>query len=377
MNGFQRIVHLALVLGATAIPSAVSAQWRVEAQAGQLQYEVAPDMTSTTLGAGLLHATPTTLYGVSVGVPLSREEPLWGALFGSRRLASTGSLRFGIDVAGSAFGYRIEPADGSSLPNLPGGNAEPFTGWGVSAEAMPLVAWSGSRAGLEGRAGAVHFTSGSDGAAGFDRTSFVSDLAASVTPVTGVQLRADASWIVADGEDWRYVGAGLTWSPSVTLWGSIGGWLDSLGDAIQWQAGLSVPLGDRLALRAHASHDAFDPVYATPGRTSWGIGASLLLGEPAGLPEPIPAAYEDGIATVALDADDVGGRPSIAGDFNGWEPQPMTRQGGRWIHRVAVEPGVYNYAFVDEDGDWFVPEDTPGRRDDGMGGWVAVLVVSE
>jgi len=46
-----------------------------------------------------------------------------------------------------------------------------------------------------------------------------------------------------------------------------------------------------------------------------------------------------------------------------------------WIHRVALEPGVYNYAFVDEAGTWFVPEDTPGRRSDGMGGWVAVLVV--
>ena len=29
---------------------------------------------------------------------------------------------------------------------------------------------------------------------------------------------------------------------------------------------------------------------------------------------------------------------------------------------------MYHYAFVAEDGTWFVPESVPGRQDDGMGG---------
>ncbi|HEY8485417.1 MAG TPA: hypothetical protein VIL13_12465 [Longimicrobiales bacterium] len=42
---------------------------------------------------------------------------------------------------------------------------------------------------------------------------------------------------------------------------------------------------------------------------------------------------------------------------------------------MKVAPGVYHYAFVTADGKWFVPESVPGRKDDGMGGHVAVLVV--
>ena len=44
--------------------------------------------------------------------------------------------------------------------------------------------------------------------------------------------------------------------------------------------------------------------------------------------------------------------------------------------RPELAPGVYHYAFVAEDGTWFVPESVPGRQDDGMGGHTAVLVVS-
>jgi hypothetical protein len=36
---------------------------------------------------------------------------------------------------------------------------------------------------------------------------------------------------------------------------------------------------------------------------------------------------------------------------------------------------VYHYAFRSADGEWFVPASMAGRRDDGMGGHVAMLVV--
>jgi hypothetical protein len=36
---------------------------------------------------------------------------------------------------------------------------------------------------------------------------------------------------------------------------------------------------------------------------------------------------------------------------------------------------VYNYSFVAPDGTWYVPQSVPGRKDDGMGGHVAVLVI--
>ena len=54
----------------------------------------------------------------------------------------------------------------------------------------------------------------------------------------------------------------------------------------------------------------------------------------------------------------------------------MLREGEYWVVRLPLTAGVYHYAFRSSTGDWFVPTSTAGRRDDGMGGYVAVLVVS-
>jgi len=45
------------------------------------------------------------------------------------------------------------------------------------------------------------------------------------------------------------------------------------------------------------------------------------------------------------------------------------------VIRVPLTAGVYHYAFRSAGGEWFVPASVVGRRDDGMGGHVAVLVV--
>ena len=54
----------------------------------------------------------------------------------------------------------------------------------------------------------------------------------------------------------------------------------------------------------------------------------------------------------------------------------MEREGDEWVVRLPLAPGAYRYAFRSATGEWFVPSSTPGRRDDGMGGHVAVLMVS-
>jgi hypothetical protein len=90
----------------------------------------------------------------------------------------------------------------------------------------------------------------------------------------------------------------------------------------------------------------------------------------------VPARTSDGRAAIVLPAREAKGAPAIAGDFTGWKPVPMRREGSHWIWDGALAPGVYHYAFVAPDGTWFVPESVPGRQKDGMGGWTAVLVVS-
>ena len=102
---------------------------------------------------------------------------------------------------------------------------------------------------------------------------------------------------------------------------------------------------------------------------------SVLLGRAKVITPPVPASYTGGNALIRLPVSASKTAPSIAGDFNAWKPAPMQRDGNQWTFTVAVQPGVYHYAFVSSTGEWFVPESVPGRKDDGMGGHVAVLVV--
>jgi hypothetical protein len=90
---------------------------------------------------------------------------------------------------------------------------------------------------------------------------------------------------------------------------------------------------------------------------------------------PVPARYDDGVATILLNADQAVGAVLVAGDFNDWKAEPMMIHGGEWTFRIHLRPGVYYYSFVSPEGTWFVPESVPGRKPDGFGGFVAVLVV--
>jgi hypothetical protein len=124
-----------------------------------------------------------------------------------------------------------------------------------------------------------------------------------------------------------------------------------------------------VALEA-ARHDAFDPLYLsrqTPEkvcRCVW--GARHFVAPPGG--------GVDGRATIRSPYPRRAGGLA-RGDFNDWKPAPMQRSGDHWTYVVAIGPGVYNYAFVTTGGEWFVPESVAGRKSDGMGGHVAVLVV--
>jgi len=354
-----------------------AAQWRFDVQAGRLQYDGAPDAVATSLALALTRSTPVSSFGVSTGVPFGSEEPLWAALHGYRRLGAGTGVRFGVDLSGNAFGYRIASPDSSELPLLDR-DAEAVTGWGAAAEVMPFVAAGAGMFSAELRAGGVAVTTSRSGAESFDRTAFVADGSLAASPLLSLTARVDARWVGVEEGAFPWAGLALVWSPGPTLWASVGRWFDDTVESVSWDAGASLPLGERVALTFNGRHDPIDPVYDTPARTTWGGGVTIWLGDaPRGVAQPVPASYENGVASIVLADDDFEGTPSVAGDFNDWTPQPMTREGGRWVLRIPLGPGVYNYAFVDAAGNWFVPEDTPGRRSDGMGGHVAVLVVSE
>lgn len=363
--------------------SPAGAQWRAELQAGRLQYDAAPDAVTTSLAGGLSWSTASSAAAVSVGVPFTGEEPIWGAIQGNRRVAlggsSAGVVAFGLDLGGDGFGYHLSTPDTSRLvPLLIGSDAAPITGWGAAGEIMPFVGFDGNRFDVEARAGVVSFISDGTRIDALHRTAFVADAYVQPSPWNRLTVRADARWVSAVEGGFPFAGVTLLWDGPFAIWGSVGRWFDDAVEATSWRAGASLPLGSRIALVVNGEHEEIDPVYATPGRTTWGAGVRVRLGTlPEDIPEPVPAAYVDGIATVRVDDDDIDGVPRIAGDFNDWTPEPMTRDPGSdsWLFRTPLEPGVYHFAFVDAAGNWFVPEETPGRRSDGMGGYVAVLVV--
>lgn len=376
----MRILLLAL---AVATPGAAAAQqWTAEGRVGRLDFRLsptgAPPATSFALGLGF--AAEDVRFHIGAGVPLGEEDPLWGAVdLRNRPSVDVGALTIGLEAAGQAFVQRY-----TKNVEVPGGPLQPPTvgeeaayGWGVAAQAVPFVAVRAGAVGAEARAGASFYRNALDDLSA-SRTVGLGELRLIAAPSEAVAFTADARHFVASEGSWTFAGVGtLVALPGVELWGNVGRWLDDSVTTTPWSAGAAMRLAERVDLLLEGREDALDPLYGSAPRRSWSAALRVRLSGPPALPEPVPASYEDGTAMIVLPAVDSPEAPRIAGDFNSWTPEPMERRGDRWVWRGRVEPGVYEYAFVDARGEWFVPESIPGRKDDGMGGWVALLVVEE
>ena len=66
------------------------------------------------------------------------------------------------------------------------------------------------------------------------------------------------------------------------------------------------------------------------------------------------------------------GQVQVAGDFNGWRPEPLRREGDRWAARLRLPPGRYAYMYV-VDGRWTSDPEAHSFRDDEFGRQNAVL----
>jgi len=191
-------------------------------------------------------------------------------------------------------------------------------------------------------------------------------------------LQAQSRAWLDDQVTHAYLGGTLQYARGpFRLSGSLGRWVSGgLEHRTAWSVGGGAAVARDVEIQLGARGNAFDPVYLSASRTSvWG-GLSVRIGGARPIAAPVAARTHDGRATIELRARDARGAPSIAGDFTGWKPVPMQREGSRWTYTAHLAPGVYHYAFVAADGTWFVPESVPGRQDDGMGGHTAVLVVS-
>lgn len=104
-----------------------------------------------------------------------------------------------------------------------------------------------------------------------------------------------------------------------------------------------------------------------------------ILHQPAPVPAPGPTAEAGGTVYVRFvllqpQAESV----TVAGDFNGWDPQrmPLRRSGsGLWTLTVPLKPGRYHYMYVVDGRQWMADPFAPELSADGFGAENAVLDV--
>lgn len=365
--GVGRPSLLVLFVALPLIPGGVAAQaWSVDAYAGQASYAIAPSTVDSRNGVlGLRFNQDRRFFQISGGVPLSDTDVAWGVLgLGDRLAFRRGGLEAGVDASLAAHGQRDPVAD--------------VTGQGLLAEVLPVVSRNVGPAVLEVRSG-LRWYGARLGEADWTRAFWTSELRGTVDPASNLRLETGLRHH-RGGEGEAYTRAVLSATtilgPAIVQ-GSLGHWVEGPhGVDPEWGVVAGVPLGGRGQLFASVRHESFDPHYLMPPRTSWGVGVSLRVGR---LPAPVPAAGPElrpqGGVILRMPLRDSHSPPLVAGDFTGWEPRPMERHGTEWRFRIRLPPGAYRYAFVSAQGEWFVPESVPNRMDDGMGGWVAVVVV--
>lgn len=368
----------ALILGVGAVLASVPAsaqEWRLGAQVGRIHYDGAAATSATTgtsLALGLSRLSMRDWLGATVGLPLE-DQPFWlvGGVW--KQWRQRGALGLGLDVSGHGFLQR--ELDNEDSPLIPIDDpAADRSGEGAGAQAALLGFARTGPFQLEIRGGAAA------------QTSVVGEVRVSrALPVLSASAGVNARGfeVALEGESWwavdsvhSYAGVRGQWvHPRGALWATAGSWLEGGAGGAVLGAGLSVPVSERLQVEGSWREEAFDPLYESTTARSFSLGMSLRLGGGDVVHAPVPVRYEQGRAVIRIAASEVVGAPRIAGDFTDWQPQPMEARDGAWEYRAQLAPGVYTYAFVNERGEWFVPESVPGRRSDGMGGYNAVLIV--
>jgi hypothetical protein len=341
--------------------------WTADLQAGQASYETAPlDSRSTNAILGVRHQLDRRFFHTAVAAPLSSEDLFWGVVSMGDRLAfRKGVAELGLDAAGLFHFHRDPGVEGM--------------GGGGRAQFLPVLSLSAGVLITEIRSG-VSLYRGEVGGDRWSRDLHVSDLNLFLPMGPQARVGGELRHLRTRNEAYTFLGSSASSALGRGgLWGSVGTWVSGLSDdapSLGWSAGGSLGVAPGTDLWLTVRREPFDPVFLGSARTSWGVGVSHRLGRARTPPPSIGAEYRRGGTTVLrLPMGEASRPPSVAGDFSQWEALPMHRFGTHWRIDLDLAPGVYHFAFRHADGTWFVPATTPNRREDGMGGWVAVLVV--
>jgi hypothetical protein len=363
------------------MPGALPAQgWYVSSEAGRIRSALDPAAATPSVSLGIRYEDRSTAFRLTAGVPTTSGEALWGGLAGVRRLGLRGGpFNVGVDLLGNAFALFDRSSNTLPVPGPLRPPAEPDperNGHALAGQLLPRLAYDGLRLQAHVRSGVSRYAS-RVGGRNLDRSVLMSELQLTWIPMTTIAVSPVVQHYRSAGESAVHYGgiSAVTASSSGSLWATLGQWSGDQRSDPQWGAGARWRMHPNVTLEGSARHNSFDPLFLQPPQTSWSVGLSVLLGRAPVVTAPVPAAYSGGRALIRLPLKASQTPPSIAGDFNGWKPASMERVGDHWTYTVAITPGVYHYAFVRSTGEWFVPEGIAGRKSDGMGGYVAVLVV--
>lgn len=363
---WRRAACLLAVLGILLpAPAAHAQEWTAGISAGQTVF----DPVSSRIGTN--HLTGTLRYDArreawvygSAAAPLRSDDPVWGVAGSGGRVTLVSSRRggasLGVDLGGHGYLFRDPVLD--------------QTGTGGTIEVLPVVRLATGATALELRGG---WRGHALAYAGVTERRGVVEGGARVTHGRTVRISADTRVVGAPEGSFPYVGGTLAYSrPAFQAWAHAGRWMHDTLDDVAWNAGAGYAVSRRVSLWTSVRQDGRDPLYWNATRRSWTVGLTTTFGRGA-YALPSPARLDEGYVTIRVPVAEAPGPALwVAGSFNDWQPAPMTRDGRAWVLRVPLAPGVYRYAFRSADGTWFVPPSIEGRRDDGMGGHVAVLVV--
>jgi Glycogen recognition site of AMP-activated protein kinase/Domain of unknown function (DUF3471) len=90
----------------------------------------------------------------------------------------------------------------------------------------------------------------------------------------------------------------------------------------------------------------------------------------------LPAPSLKGNTTFRLKGHEDAAVVALAGTFNDWNQSRLVfgREGGEWVCRIDLDPGVYRYKFI-VDGDWLLDPSNPDTVEDEAGNVNNVLEV--
>jgi hypothetical protein len=336
----------------------------VDLSAGRTVYDpLAVDVGANNVTGTVRYDTQALwIYGAAAA-PLGSQDPFWTSIGTGGRLALFDSrarhTMIGIDTAaqGHLFHDRLAGQTGS----------------GGHFDAIPFVRVSSGRAYVELRGGPRG-----------QLLSYLNDLQRRAVVETGarvgygttLRVEAENRWVRASEGTYPQVGASLQYSgSSLSVWARAGKWAGGGLDEVNWGVGAAYPVGVGTSVWTSVRQEAPDPLFWNALRRSWSVGLTHQFGPgPARIFPTHAKAGNVEIRLTARDADTP--QLAIGGTFNEWRAVPMRREGNYWTIELALPPGVYRYAFRAADGRWFVPPSVPNRRVDGMGGFVAVLLVT-